>query len=105
MHLRGSETTLTDTLHVVWAGVTSALILTAIGLAATALDRGFRRYSTATIILLLVSGASTIRYARRVPVNLPTPGFGVVERINLALYLAWMVVLAIGLLSRPAAAR
>ena len=42
MHLRGTETTLTDTLHVVWAMVWLVLMLATIGLGAAGMGRRFR---------------------------------------------------------------
>src|SRR5687768_10983168 len=45
MHLRGTEPTLTDTLHIVWSIVTVLLMALAIGLAAGGLSKRFRLYS------------------------------------------------------------
>lgn len=105
MHLRGSATTLTDSLHVVWAGVTSVLILLAVAFGAGAFGgKRFRHYSIATFAALLAFGASTFLYAPRLAANLPTPWLGVVERTNLALYLAWVVVLSAVLLRGTRAA-
>ena len=98
MHVRGSVTTLTDTLHVVWAGTISLLILLAIGFGSGAFGKRFRVYSIATIAVLLVSGTLTSLYGPRVAANLPTPGVGVFERIDLAGYLGWTTVLAVALL-------
>ncbi len=105
MHLRGSATTLTDTLHVVWAGVTSIFILLAVAFGAAAFGGGrFRHYSIATLAGLLVLGVSTFLYAPRLAANLPTPWLGILERANLALYLAWVAVLAVALLRESPAA-
>ena len=98
MHLRGSVTSLTDTLHIVWAGVISLLILLAIGFGSGAFGRRFRVYSAATIAILLVSGALTSLYGPRIAANQPTPGVGILERIDLAGFLVWTAVLAIALL-------
>jgi hypothetical protein len=65
MHVRGSVTTLTDTLHVVWAGVISLFILLMIGFGAGAFGKRFRLYSIATMALLLVSGTLTCQPAAR----------------------------------------
>jgi hypothetical protein len=98
MHLRGSVPTLTDTLHVVFASVVSLLILLAIGFGATVAGKGFRRYSIATIGLLLVFGTLSFLDAPRIAAGLPTPWVGVLERINLGGYLLWVAVLALVLL-------
>jgi hypothetical protein len=101
MHMRGTGITLTDTVHAVIAGVVSLLILLAIGFGATAFGKRFRRYSIATILILLVSGVLTGLDAPRIQANLPTPWVGVMERINLLGYLLWVAVLAIALLRAP----
>lgn len=98
MHVRGSVTTLTDTLHIVWAGIISLLILLAIGFGAGSFGKRFRWYSIATIAVLLVSGTLTSLYGPRIAANDSTPWVGVFERIDLAGYLVWAIVLAIALL-------
>ena len=100
MHLRGTPTTLTDTLHVVWAAVTSGLILLAIAFGSTGLGKAFRAYSYATLAVLLGVGALTFEYAPRVAANLPTPWLGVIERVDLGAYLLWVAVLSIVLVRR-----
>jgi pimeloyl-ACP methyl ester carboxylesterase len=98
MHLRGAPTSLTDTLHVVWAVVVSVLILLAIGIGALDLGRRFRIYSGATLAAMLVAGGASFWMAPDLAANLPTPYLGLVERINLGLYLGWVAVLAVALL-------
>ena len=100
MHLRGHVATLTDTMHATMGAVISTAIMFAIGFGATALGKRFRFYSIATIVVLLVSGSATFLYAPRLAANLPTPGMGLIERIDLGAYLLWVAVLAVGLLRR-----
>jgi hypothetical protein len=99
MHLRGAEVTLTDTMHIVWTMVTVLLMLLEIGFGAAAFGKRFRLYSIATIVILVAFGALTGLDAPRIPANLPTPWVGVWERINIGVFLLWVVVLAIALLS------
>ena len=98
MHLRGAEFTLTDTMHIVFSMVTVLLMLLAIGFGAAAFGKGFRLYSIATVVILVAFGALTGVDAPRIAANLPTPWIGVWERINIAAFLLWVVVLAIALL-------
>ena len=98
IHLRGAERTLTDTVHNVFAGLTVFLILLAIGFGATVFGRRFRIYSIVTIVTLIVFGVVTASYVPRVNAQLPTPGMGIAERINVYGYLLWVVVLAATLL-------
>ena len=100
MHLRGTEPTLTDTLHIVWSIGTVLLMALAIGFAATALGKRFRLYSMATLLLFVVFGTLTGLDGPRIAANLPTPWIGVWERINIGVWLVWVVVLAIVLLRR-----
>ncbi|HZA98643.1 MAG TPA: DUF998 domain-containing protein, partial [Gemmatimonadales bacterium] len=100
MHMRGTEPTLTDTLHIVWSIVTVLLMALAIGFAAAALGKRFRLYSTATLLIFVVFGALTGLDGPRIAANLPTPWIGIWERVNIGVWLVWVVVLAITLLRR-----
>jgi hypothetical protein len=73
-------------------------MLLAIGAAAAAFGTRFRLYSLATLVILAAFGASTFLDAPRIAANLPTPWIGVWERINLGVFLLWVVVLAVTLL-------
>jgi hypothetical protein len=98
MHLRGAEFTLTDSMHIVLAIVTVLLMLLAIGFGAAAFGKRFRLYSIATMVILVAFGALTGLDAPRIAANLPTPWVGVWERINIGVFLLWVVILAIALL-------
>lgn len=100
MHLRGTEQTLTDTLHVVWTIATLLLMLTAVTFGAAALGRRFRRFSVATILVFLVFGTLTFLAVPQLAANLPTPWIGLWERINAASYQLWVVVFSVALLRR-----
>jgi hypothetical protein len=105
MHPRGTVVTLTDTLHIVFTMATVLLMMLAIGFGAGAFGRRFRRYSIATLVILVAFGALTGLEGPRVAANLPTPWIGVWERINIGAYLQWVVVLAASLLRAPETAR
>ena len=109
MHLREvlavGGATLTDTLHIAWTFGNGLLTLLAMGFGAAALGRGFRTYSIVTMVILLAAGALTGSFASRVQANLPTHGVGIWERINIASWLLWVVVLAALLLVRERRAR
>jgi hypothetical protein len=86
--------TFSDTLHVALGGVTVLLMFLAIGVGATAFGKRFRFYSIATVVVLLTFGVLTFIEAPRLPANLPTPWIGLFERINISVFLLWVVVLA-----------
>ena len=102
MHLRpvlaAGGGTLSDTLHIAWTFVTVVLMMLSIGFAAVAFGRRFRVDAIATIALLITFGALTGTYAPSIQANLPTPLVGVWERIDISLFLLWVVVLASALL-------
>ena len=83
-----------DTLHVALGGVTVFLMFLAIGFGATAFGKRFRLYSIASIVVLLAFGGLTFLEAPRLEANLPTPWIGLWERINISVFLLWVVVLA-----------
>lgn len=90
--------TLSDTAHVVLGGVTVFLMFLAIGFGATAFGKRFRLYSIASIVVLLTFGGLTFLEAPRLQTNLATPWIGLWERINISVFLLWVVVLAAALL-------
>ena len=99
MHLRETLAagggTLSDTLHLVLAGMTVMLMLLAMAAAAVAFGARFRLYSIASLAILGVFGALTFLDAPGIAANLPTPWIGVWERVNVGVFLLWIVVLAI----------
>ncbi len=104
MHLRpvlaGGGGTFSDTAHLALGAVTEVLFLLALGFAAAALGKAFRLYSIATLSVLFWFGTLTFRDAPGVGANAPTPLLGVWERINIGVFLAWVIVLAFALLRR-----
>jgi hypothetical protein len=95
MHLRGALPTLTDTLHIVWSAVTILFMMVAIGFGAAAFGRRFRLYSTATLAIFVLFGTLTGLEAPGIAANTPTPWIGLWERINIAAFMTWVVVLAL----------
>lgn len=101
MHPRGSGMQGDDTPHIILTGVLVLLTLLAIVFAAFALGKRFRVYSFATLAVLIVFGALTAPFGARLSAGQPTPGFGILERVNIYSSLLWMAVLATALLRRP----
>ena len=92
--------TLTDTLHIAFTLVTVPLMLIIIWLGGKAFGKWFRIYSILTITVQLVFGILTGLDSPRLEAGEPTPLIGVWERIRIAAYMAWVVVLAIMLLQK-----
>lgn len=89
---------LTDTLHIVWSYVTVGLMMISMGFGAAALGIRFRIYSIATIVALIVFGILTGRESPGISANTPTPLIGVWERIDIGVFLLWVVVFAVALM-------
>jgi hypothetical protein len=98
MHLRATLAaggdTFSDTMHLTLGAVTELIYFAALIIVALALDKGFRIYSFATLAVLLVFGTLTFIDAPKVSLNGPTPYIGLYERINIGVFLLWVVVLA-----------
>ena len=86
--------TVSDTMHVALGGVTVLLMFLAIGFGAASFGGRFRLYSIVSVVVLLTFGALTFMEAPRLQTNLPTPWIGLWERINISVFLLWVVVLA-----------
>ena len=91
--LAAGGATWSDTAHVVLGGVAVFLMFLAIGFGASAFGKPFRSYSIVTIVVLLTFGALTFLEAPRLQTNQPTPWIGLWERINISVFLLWVVIL------------
>ena len=91
--------TFVNMMHAILAGgVTVLLIFLTIGFGANADGKRFRRYSYATLLLMLILGALPVVGGVQITANQPPEWFGVTERVNAYGYMLWMMVLAIVLL-------
>lgn len=100
MHMRGLQPTLTDTLHITWAMVTVLLMIVLMTLGALALGKRFRIYTIGSIALFVIFGTLTALEGPNIPRNDPTPMIGIWERINIAVFMIWVIAFAIVLLKR-----
>jgi len=98
MHLReviaAGGDTLSDTLHLVWASITTILFMFIMGFAAFALGKNFRIYTAISVALLIAFGGITFLSAPNLGANLPTPFLGVWERIDIGIFLIWVIAFA-----------
>ena len=100
MHLRGAAFSLTDAVHIALGLVTVFLMLAAMGFGSTAFGKRFRIYSIVSVVLSLVFAILVAREAPGIAKNLPTPTIGVWERLNIAVFMLWVIVLSSQLLRR-----
>jgi hypothetical protein len=89
-----------DTLHRILGIATVLLFVVTVGFGAAAFGLRFRFYSIATLVVAFVFGMLTGLASPRLAANLPTPYIGLWERISIAAYMIWLVVLAMTLLRR-----
>jgi Protein of unknown function (DUF998) len=109
MHLRetlaSGGATFSDTMHISLGVVTEIIFLSALAFASRAFGKHFFHYSVSTFLILLVFGALTFKDAPGIAANLPTPHIGIWERINIGVFLIWVIVLASALLQTNTAGR
>ena len=106
MHQRGEAFGITDALHIACTALTVLLMLLAIGFGAAALGPRFRAYSVVTLLVHLAFGAWAAADGPRLAHGLPTPWIGITERVNIGVFMLWVVVLAVALMRQvPMAAR
>ncbi len=97
----GGET-LTDTLHLVWAGVTTALFLLMMACAATAFSGAFRRITILSMGFLVAFGVLTAMDAPDLAMGLPTPWIGIWERVDIGVFVVWVAAFALILMRAEA---
>jgi hypothetical protein len=86
--------------HAISGMIGMLLLITAMGLAASALDRRFRLYSIATIVTMLAFAGWSAMNAAAIEQGLATPWVGIKERICFYSWHLWYIVLSLTLLSR-----
>lgn len=95
MQMRGTEQ---SGPHLLSGAVGALLVTTAIGFAAAAFGPAFRRYSVATIAVMLAFAAWAAMDADRVEAGVATPWVGIIERVSFYSWHAWFILLALALL-------
>ena len=103
MHLRetlaaGGET-ISDTLHLVWAGMAVLFFILIMGFGAAASGKKFRIFSAVSFLVMMCFGILTSIDAPKVQHNLATPLIGIYERINVGVFLLWVIVFAVSLIN------
>ena len=84
-----------DKAHLAVLSATMLQIAGAMGFGAAAFGKGFRRFSVASLVTMLVTGGLGATQAGDLGANKPTPWRGVYERTSIGVYLLWMSVLAV----------
>jgi hypothetical protein len=101
MHQRGTELGVQDTGHLVLGAISVVLIVSFMISGGVALRGWFRATSITLAVIVLAAFMGTFVFPARVAANEPTPYMGVIERIAIYGYLAWIAVFAVVLLRLP----
>ena len=101
MHRRGTGGGQDDIPHIIVTAVIVVVTLGAMGAGAFALGTRFRTYSFATLLVMVVAGVIAASFGADIAAGKPTPGFGIVERIDIYASLLWVAVLSVALLRSP----
>ena len=105
MHLRESiaagGATISDTVHITLGILTVLLMIVAIALGTRLWTPAFRRYSGATLLVVVLAGALTGVEAPGISLNAPTPSIGLWERVSLGAFLLWSSLLGLRALREP----
>jgi heme/copper-type cytochrome/quinol oxidase subunit 4 len=104
MHMRASEFTGTDSMHIAFAASAVLLMLAFIGFGAAAFGRRFRVYSAVTVAAMLAAGGVASTQVGAIAAGQPTPWVGLVERVSVYAPMVWIIVFA-AMLTREAADR
>ncbi len=92
--LASGGSTSSDTWHIIFSLVTIVIMMFVIGFGCASQGKLFRFYSILTIFLFILFGNLTWLEAGNMEANLATPMLGIWERINIGLFLIWVVVFA-----------
>ena len=95
MHLRDSDKTYTDTMHIVMSVIGVILILLAIGFGIAAYKNWFRFFSVGILLTFILPAIPSLLVGIRNITVQSTPWVGIMERSNIYGYLLWVLVLAI----------
>ncbi len=105
MDVRGagvaSEPSAADLRHIALTGGVVLVILATVAVGAFLRGRTFRLYSFATLLIMVASGVLTSLAMGQAG----TPWVGLIERIDIGAFLAWVAVLAVALLRAPRTAQ
>ena len=100
MNMRGANISMSDTMHIAWAAITVTMMFAIMGFGAAAMGHRFRVITMIAILLLAFFGYLTALEAPNIPVDGPTPTIGLWERLNIGIFLVWVIVFANEVISK-----
>lgn len=97
MHMRGTQFTDTDSLHIGFAVSAVLLTLMIMGIGSLGLGRRFRLFTAVLVLAMLAAGGVISTQIPAIAANQPTPWMGLVERISVYSPMLWLAVFAAAL--------
>ena len=97
MDERGAEATARGSLHPIVTGVMLIFMLLSLVFGAFVHGTRFRLYSIGTILTIGVFASLTFLYSPQLAANEPTPGIGLLERVNIYAWMVWVALLSVSL--------
>jgi Protein of unknown function (DUF998) len=98
MDPRGIEGSVRTTLHEMATAIMVLSMLLAMGFGAFLHGTRFRLYSLGTLLTVLVFAGLSFQQATQLAANEPAPWLGIIERVGIYAWMAWVAVLAVALL-------
>jgi len=100
MHLRGEPFGMTDAMHIALGIVTVILMILTISIGSLVFEKQFRWYSWFSIFIFIVFGTLTGMGSPGIAKDMPTPWLGVWERINIGVFLLWVIVFSLEIMKQ-----
>jgi hypothetical protein len=101
MDPRGVEGSARTMLHEIVTVVMVLSMLLSMGVGAFLLGLRFRLYSLGTLLTVVVFAGLSFMQVAKLAANEPAPWLGLIERVGIYAWMAWVAVLAISLLRAP----
>lgn len=105
MDPRGTEGSVRTKLHEMATAIMVLFMLLAMGFGAFVHGQRFRVYSLGTLLSVVVFAGLSFMQVAKLAANEPAPWLGLIERVGIYAWMAWVAVLAISVLRAPAERR
>jgi hypothetical protein len=105
MDPRGTEGSVRTKLHEMATAIMVLSMLLAMGFGAFVHGQRFRMYSLGTLLTVVGFAVLSFMQVATLAANEPAPWLGLIERVGIYAWMAWVAVLAISVLRAPAERR
>lgn len=95
MNMRGQPMAMTDILHIIWSIGTVGLMFVLMWRSRKLFGRGFNWFTVGCLVAFMVFGGLTFLEAPGIEANTATPFIGLWERLNIGIFLGWVIAFSI----------